>query len=202
VAQTRSRQRWAVIATALILVLILPACAGGATPSSVSSSIPSEIGTSSARPSATALPMPDGLPRISLPVEPGSTVEGLVAVDGHDLYARCAGDGSPTVIYFTGWAHDRSDRAVAIAPFLERALGQGFRVCSYERRNTGRSATVGATQSPEDVISDVDGFLARSGLQGSFCSTRRRAWSTTSTSSRVSSACAWKPIARPMRGIR
>jgi pimeloyl-ACP methyl ester carboxylesterase len=103
-----------------------------------------------------------------IPVEPGSTVEGLVEVDGHDIYARCAGAGSPTVVYFTGWAPDLSQRGVDIAPGIEDALGPGFRVCSYERRNTGRSESVEGTQSPEDVIADVDGFLAALGEEGPF----------------------------------
>lgn len=117
---------------------------------------------------ASASPATGGLHRIVLPVEPGSTVEGLVEVDGHDIYARCAGDGSPTIIYFTGWAPDLSKRGVAIAPGIEEALGPGFRVCSYERRNTGRSESVEGTQSPEDVIADVDGFLAALGEDGPF----------------------------------
>lgn len=111
---------------------------------------------------------PEGLPRITLPVEPGSTVEGLVEVDGHDIYARCAGEGSPTIVYFTGWAPDLSKRGVAIAPGIEDALGPGFRVCSYERRNTGRSESAEGTQSPEDVIADIDGFLAALGEEGPF----------------------------------
>jgi pimeloyl-ACP methyl ester carboxylesterase len=119
-------------------------------------------------PSASASQEPEGLPRIALPVEPGSTVEGLVDVDGHDIYARCAGDGSPTVVYFTGWAEDSTKRGVAIASAIESALGPEFRVCSYERRNTGRSETVNGTLSPEDVISDVDGFLTALGEDGPF----------------------------------
>lgn len=115
-----------------------------------------------------ASPLADGLPRVSLPVEPGSTVEGLVEVDGHDIYARCAGDGSPTVVYFTGWAEDRSKHGVDIATGIERALGPGVRVCSYERRNTGRSEQTEGTQSPEDVVADVDGFLAALGEEGPF----------------------------------
>ena len=35
------------------------------------------------------------LHRIDLPVKNGETVEGLVDVDGHDIYARCSGTGSP-----------------------------------------------------------------------------------------------------------
>lgn len=96
------------------------------------------------------------------------TIEGLLDVDGHDIYARCAGDGSPTIVYFTGWADDRDKRGVAIATGIERALGDGFRVCSYERRNTGRSEAVDGTQTPEDVIADVDGVLTALGEDGPF----------------------------------
>ena len=101
-------------------------------------------------------------------MEPGSTVEGLVEVNGHDIYARCAGKGSPTVLYFTGWADDETKKGVAIATGIEAALDPPVRVCSYERRNTGRSETVNGTQSPKDVIADVDGFLTALGEDGPF----------------------------------
>ncbi len=107
-------------------------------------------------------------PSISLPVKPGSTVEGLVNVGGHAIYARCAGDGSPTIVYFAGWSRDRTKRGVSTAPGIENALGPGFRVCSYERRNTGRGENVDGTQTPEDVIADVDGFLAALDEDGPF----------------------------------
>ena len=67
-----------------------------------------------------------------------------------------------------GWADDRTKRGVAIASGIETALGPEFRVCSYERRNTGRSETVAGTQSPEDVIADIDGFLAALDEDGPF----------------------------------
>src|SRR3954451_15248266 len=62
-------------------------------------------------------------PATSRPVDRGATVEELVDVDGDGIYARCAGNGSPTVVYFTGWAPDRDKRGVAIAPGIESALG-------------------------------------------------------------------------------
>lgn len=139
---------------ALVPLLILAACAGGEA-------------LSVTPPPVASLP-PEGPPRISLPVEPGGTVEGLVDVGGHDIYARCAGNGSPTVVYFTGWAPEPTKRGVAIASGIENALGPEFRVCSYERRNTGRSEIVDGTQSPEDVIADVDGFLTALGEDGPF----------------------------------
>lgn len=152
---------------AAILTVMLAAC-GGATPAGVSTPSPTDSGGAAPTSSASASPQPEDVPRIALPVAPGSTVEGLVDVDGHDVYARCAGDGSPTVVYFTGWADDRTKRGVAIASGIENALGPEFRVCSYERRNTGRSETVEGDQSPEDVIADVDGFLAALGEDGPF----------------------------------
>ena len=112
--------------------------------------------------------MPPRIPWSPFRSNQEDTVEGLVNVNGHDIYARCAGNGSPTVVYFTGWAPDASKRGVAIAPGIEEALGPGVRVCSYERRNTGRSESVDGTQSPEDVIADVDGFLATLDKDGPF----------------------------------
>ncbi len=40
--------------------------------------------------------------------------------------------------------------------------------CSYERRNTGRSETVEGTQSPQDIVADVDGVLEAMGEDGPF----------------------------------
>jgi pimeloyl-ACP methyl ester carboxylesterase len=115
-------------------------------------------------PSSTST-LPAGSQRIDLPVEEGSTVEGLVDVDGHDLYGRCAGIGSPTVVYFTGW---ENGIAIDIAAGIEREVGPDVRVCSYERRNIPPSETVEGTQTPEDVIADVDGFLGAVGEDGPF----------------------------------
>ena len=146
-----------------LLILLLVAC-GGTTPAA---------GTPGQADTDGAATLPPGsaegeVSRIELPIEPGSAVEGLVEVDGHDIYARCSGEGSPTVVYFTGWADDLTKRGVSIARGIEHALGPAFRVCSYERRNTGRSEQVEGTQTPEDVVADVDGVLAALGEEGPF----------------------------------
>jgi hypothetical protein len=107
-------------------------------------------------------------PGIRLPVKSGDTVEGLVDVNGHDIYARCSGTGSPTVIYFTGWAPGPSKLGVNAIRAIEAVDGGKHRICSYERRNTGRSEKVQGTQTPEDVITDVDGVLDALGEHGPF----------------------------------
>jgi pimeloyl-ACP methyl ester carboxylesterase len=119
-------------------------------------------------PSAAPASSPSALPRIHLPVKRGETIEGLVDVDGHDIYARCNGTGSPTVIYFTGWAPDPSKLGVNVIRAIEAVDGGKHRICSYERRNTGRSETVKGTQTPEDIIADVDGVLGALGEHGPF----------------------------------
>ena len=158
--------RRTVATIAAVLVLILAEC-GGSTQSAVSPATPTDSGGAPPTPWALPSAHPDQA-RIALPVEPGSEVEGLVDVDGHDIYARCAGDGSPTVVYFTGWAEDLTKRGVDIARGIEAGLGPKARVCSYERRNTGRSESVDGTQSPVDMIADVDGFLEALGEDGPF----------------------------------
>ena len=108
------------------------------------------------------------LPRIELPVGKGETVEGLLDVGGHDIYARCSGTGSPTVVYFTGWAPDASKLGVNVIKAIEAVDAGRHRICSYERRNTGRSETVDGTQAPEDIVADVDGVLDALGENGPF----------------------------------
>lgn len=107
-------------------------------------------------------------PRMKLPVEEDATVEGLIDVDGHDIYARCSGIGSPTVVYFTGWARDPGKLGVGSIKSVESVDDGRHRICSYERRNTGRSEPVEGTQSPEDVVADVDGVLEAVGEDGPF----------------------------------
>jgi pimeloyl-ACP methyl ester carboxylesterase len=150
-------------AAALIaLVLIVGGCAGG------NIADQAEAGTPISSTSPSAKPANSALPRIDLPVEQGKTVEGLLDVDGHDIYARCSGTGSPTVVYFTGWAPDPSKLGVSAIQAIE-AVDQGkHRICSYERRNTGRSETVKGTQTPEDIVADVDGVLDAMSENGPF----------------------------------
>src|SRR5258708_2051900 len=81
---------------------------------------------------AAAPPASAALPRIHLPGRKGETVEGLVDVNGHDIYARCSGTGSPTVVYFTGWAPDPSKLGVNAIRAIETVDGGKHRICSYE----------------------------------------------------------------------
>jgi pimeloyl-ACP methyl ester carboxylesterase len=144
------------------LALAVSGCGGG----NIAGQAAAGPATSSTAPSANTAN--SALPRIDLPVEQGETVEGLVDVDGHDIYARCSGTGSPTVVYFTGWAPDPSKLGVSAIRAIEAVDGGEHRICSYERRNTGRSETVKGTQTPENIVADVDGVLNAMGENGPF----------------------------------
>ena len=148
-----------------VSVVLTAACGAETSTSPQPSSAPTGTGTSTASGSPSE---PGSQPRIELPVESDATVEGLVDVGGHDVYARCSGTGSPTVVYFTGWAPDQSTLGVSTIQAVEAVDDGRHRICSYERRNTGRSETVADTQSPEDIVADVDGVLAAMGEDGPF----------------------------------
>jgi pimeloyl-ACP methyl ester carboxylesterase len=162
--QLRERGLIGVASGALVL---LTACGGG--PARSADDEPTRSASrSSAATSPSASATETALRRIALPVRRGATVEGLIDVHGHDIYARCAGKGAPTIVYFTGWAPDPGKRGVEAVAGIESADAGRHRVCSYERRNTGRSESVSGTQTPADVVGDVDGVLDALGEKGPF----------------------------------
>ena len=102
-----------IVAALIALPLIVGGCGGG----NIAGQAEAGAATSSTAPSADTAN--SALPRIDLPVEQGETVEGLVDVDGHDIYARCSGTGSPTVVYFTGWGRFRASSVSAAIRAIE-----------------------------------------------------------------------------------
>lgn len=145
-----------------VTVLLIAACGADSSTSPEPSSTPTGTETSSGSESETG----SHLPRIEVPVEADARVEGLIDVDGHA--ARCSGIGTPTVVYFAGWAPDQRKLGVDTIQAVEAADAGRHRICSYERRNTGRSETVDGTQSPEEIVADVDGVLEAIGEDGPF----------------------------------
>lgn len=102
-------RRWGVVA---ISTLLLAACGGNSAP-------PQRAGQTPGRSAASASAPGSVVDRIDLPITRRANIESLVDVDGHDTYARCSGTGSPTVVYFTGWAPDLSRRGVSAIRAIE-----------------------------------------------------------------------------------
>lgn len=129
---------------------LLTACSGG--PNTEPGPTLTPIGPT------THQPTPTLSGHVQMPVQPGVDVAGLIAVNGHDLYVRCKGNGSPTVLYIHGWIDDPQQLPADYVQNFERELGGDYRVCSYDRANVGRSEHVG-TRQPEDLVADTLGVL-------------------------------------------
>ena len=86
-------------------------------------------------------------------------IEGTFAVDGHRMYLKCRGSEPPTVVYMHGSITEGSVVPHKNGEDYLESLGDDQRVCVYDRRNLGRSATVDAPQLPQDALGDMRGLL-------------------------------------------
>jgi pimeloyl-ACP methyl ester carboxylesterase len=93
------------------------------------------------------------------PSAPGEIV-GRFDVGGHELFIRCVGTGSPTIVYLHGAVQERGYSPHGNGSYTADRLGDEYRVCAYDRRNVGSSESVDAEQRPEDVVSDLHNLLA------------------------------------------
>ncbi|MFH8252593.1 alpha/beta fold hydrolase [Microbacterium sp. B2969] len=158
------RVSWMAGGCVVVAVLLVAGCSSlGPDESS-----PANDDTTSSPTGSASVPPSGALGEVSLPVADGVDVDGLVAVDGHNLAVHCTGSGSPTVIILHGWidqprvtSHDYYGR-------LTGELKPDFRVCDYDRANVGDSDTVAGTQTPEMVVGDLDGVMEAIGDDGPY----------------------------------
>ncbi len=148
------------VASAVLVLLVLAGC-----------------GTGESQPSETLSPASESEPASSpfetegseeAPEDEHDIIEGLFEVNGHDLYARCAGHGAPTVLYLHGWMTYEDAFAVDNGLWIEGQLHDEHRFCGYERRNTGRSEDLPDVQTPEEIVADVVGLTEAVGEEGPF----------------------------------
>ena len=144
-------------AAAALLVLLVAGCGADESPP------PEALSSSSESAPATSPSESEAAPEDELDI-----VEGLFDVNGHDLYARCAGHGAPTVLYLHGWMTYEESKAVDNGLWIEGHLHHDYRFCGYERRNTGRSEDVPGVQSPENIVADIVGLTKALGEEGPF----------------------------------
>ncbi|HYG94226.1 MAG TPA: alpha/beta hydrolase [Nocardioides sp.] len=83
-------------------------------------------------------------------------VDGLFALaDGRELYLRCTGAGSPTVILEGGDDDDSSSYQ-----FAEAQLAATTRTCVYDRANLGRSDADPRCRGLEEIVTDLEQLLS------------------------------------------
>lgn len=146
--------RLLVVAVACALALGMAGCGGeGDDPEAASTSE-----STNASPSTSA-------PQSSEPAEAAlDAIEGTFDVGGHELFMRCEGSGSPTVVYMHGAITDPGVVAHSNATGIMRLLADDYRMCAYDRRNVGDSETVDAPQLPRDALADMHALLDEAGI--------------------------------------
>jgi pimeloyl-ACP methyl ester carboxylesterase len=184
----RTRVRHLGVSSAAVLVSALVAGCGG---EGSAGAEPTPSGPAPATAESTTIP-PTTIPSTSIPstsipstsesttapstTPPASTartetsaddhvIEGMFDVGGHELHLRCAGTGSPTVLYLHGAIWDPGPQPVSTARPIEERLSDSYQFCAYERRNVGTSDTVDAPQRPDDVLADLNGLLDAAGVE-------------------------------------
>ena len=144
-----SSLRTTLVPLTVALVLVLAACGGSVVEQ------PS-VSTPAGTPAATPVPTPR--------VEAG-LIEGIFQVGGRNLFLSCQGDGSPTIIYFTGMGGLRSN-----AGSVPDAFSDELRWCSYDRPNgpSSQSDPVDGPQLGSDAAADLHGLLEAAGVPGPY----------------------------------
>ena len=99
------------------------------------------------------------------PTPAASAEAQMVDVDGHSLYLSCAGTGSPAVVYVHGLTQGDDYVPHRATEPIRELLADDFRVCLYDRRNSGDSDTVDAVQTPADMLHDMESVLSKGGVE-------------------------------------
>jgi pimeloyl-ACP methyl ester carboxylesterase len=85
---------------------------------------------------------------------PGSVVE----ADGHKVYFRCEGKGSPTVVFLSGWGVDSTGWASVFD-----GTSRVTRSCEYDRAGIGETSTYGAlprqARDAHDQVRELEQLL-------------------------------------------
>jgi pimeloyl-ACP methyl ester carboxylesterase len=84
-------------------------------------------------------------------------------VTGRDLYMRCTGSGSPTVILFNGLGARTPSWA-----WVQGDVARQTRVCAFDRAGQGWSGEAPGRQDAHELSADVRGLLAAASVPGPY----------------------------------
>jgi pimeloyl-ACP methyl ester carboxylesterase len=87
----------------------------------------------------------------------------LYAVNGHELYLRCSGSGTPTVVLVNGLG-ERASSWKRVAPNVAGIT----RVCTFDRAGEGRSGSFSGRQDGRRLAADLHALLAVAGVPGPY----------------------------------
>jgi pimeloyl-ACP methyl ester carboxylesterase len=87
----------------------------------------------------------------------------MVDVGGYELYYKCTGQGSPTVILESGGGADSSYWTMVMA-----GIQGTTRVCAYDRANLGQSDRVPGPRTFQDMTRDLQALLGNAHIGGPY----------------------------------
>jgi pimeloyl-ACP methyl ester carboxylesterase len=131
------------------------------------------------------MPMPavaqSATPATASPVATSGDFAGLVDIGGRQMYLKCRGEGSPTVVLESGAGNDADIwDTVALDPATEKTavlpgVAAFTRVCAYDRPGTllaldhrGRSDPVPQPRTAADAVDDLHALLSAAGISGPY----------------------------------
>ena len=134
----------------VVLALLMTACGGTTSPDGA--------------PQTTTTPPPQH----SAQATPAILAETFSVGDGRELFLRCAGEGSPTIILEAGGQDDSDTWGPADGrPFFDQ-LQQLSRTCAYDRANMGRSDPAPGPRYAQDSADDLAALLAAAEVPGPY----------------------------------
>ena len=138
---------------AMIALLVGACTSGGANdgPGEATSQLPTAgVVTGSADPSSSAA---------------DAVLEDRFDVGGHELFIRCSGTGSPTVVYLHGSIPDPAFLGHSSALEIQEIVDDRHRMCVYDRTNVGLSQSVAGPLDGESSVTDLHRLLDAAGEQ-------------------------------------
>jgi pimeloyl-ACP methyl ester carboxylesterase len=90
-------------------------------------------------------------------------MSGDFQANGHSLYLKCLGTGSPTIVMEAG-----NGGTVTQMKDLQATLAERTTTCAYSRANLGRSGSAPKPRTAKDVVDDLHALLAASAVPGPY----------------------------------
>jgi pimeloyl-ACP methyl ester carboxylesterase len=86
-------------------------------------------------------------------------IEGKFDVGPYELYMRCEGSGSPTIVYLHGYIPEKDAGGAKSALSLPMLLSDEHRICVYDRPNLNRSDDVPGLRGGKSSVRDLENLL-------------------------------------------
>ena len=141
-----------VVATVVVLV---GACTSG------EQNDPADIASTAASTNTSA----SSVPGEASPSAADDLLEGSFDVGGYELYMRCSGTGSPTVVYLHGSIPDPAFQGHSSALAIQDIVDETNRMCVYDRVNIGLSDSVEGPLTGKTSVRDLHRLLAAAGVE-------------------------------------